>query len=231
MTTEALNKTPNAAPGAPSPAAPPTGAPRVPPPPPVSPPAGTAGQPPPPLPPPSTTVAAAARIHELEAELRGYKERDGAKALGDLRDENEALKAKLQAQEAAGAEARAALEERARLERRSEYHGVILTGVPEAKRDEIRLILAGMEAEGTIKIPAEKHKEAAEEKRAELVDRHPGWFSGGSAPIATPAGPGAGPMPDFMSLPEHVQKSMSQEDFEKHYGANAPRTKRTTLMG
>lgn len=194
------------------------------------------------------------RIRYLEEENRRlYAERDGDKAKNrslsddrfkELEGEKTALQKQLEERTAAEAKVLGELQERTRMDVRRQYVEAILARVPEGKREDVDLRLAGLEQKGELTIPVEFPEnatpadlqklatESAEEALTKLVDRYPGWFAGGPAGVGTPAGPGGGPMPeDWMALPEEVQRNMSDEDFAKHYGSKRPKKKRRTLLG
>ncbi len=150
----------------------------------------------------------------------------------DLQGQVEALQQQLSEKAKAETAALEQLQERDRLDRRRQFVDAILSRVPDGKREDFRLMLAGLEQNGDVVIPDENPTEAAAAELEKLADRYPGWFSGGSGSVGSPAGPGGGPLPaEWSALTPEQKEALSDEDFSKRYGNQRKKTGRKTMMG
>lgn len=164
---------------------------------------------------------------QFKGKVREYEERDGK----DLASELEAVKQELAAKTEAEAQAQQQLQERDRMEVRRQFVDAILSRVPEGRRDEVRLMLSGLEKEGQLSIPDEDPTKAAEAAVTKLADSYPGWFSGGSSGPGTQAGPRGAYPPEWNQLTPEQKASISEEDFFKLYGGGRARQGRKTFLG
>lgn len=164
---------------------------------------------------------------QYKGKVREYEERDGK----DLASELEAVKQELAAKAEAEAAALGQLQEHKRMEVRRQFVDAILSRVPDGRRDEVRLMLSGLEKEGQLSIPDDDPVKAAEAAMTQLADRYPGWFSGGSSGPGKQSGPGVQYPGEWNQLTPEQQETISDEDFSKFYGRGRPRTTRKTFLG
>jgi hypothetical protein len=149
-------------------------------------------------------------------------ERAKATAEGNLQGVVASLQNELKAKESALAETSSKLTERDRRDRRRDFTDVILQRAQEQHREELRLILSGLQEDGEIDMYAEDTKPAAAKAAEKLAKRYPEKFrpADGTAQGGTQAAAGK-TIPDgvaFQDLPPETQRSMSDEEFAKRYG-------------
>lgn len=118
-------------------------------------------------------------------------------------------------------------------DKRKAITDVVLARVPEAHKDAVRAMVRLLEEEpGGIDLKSDDTQAQGTKALESLSKRHPSYFVNPTGGIV---GSVAGALVDFSNmtwdqLPEDVQRSMSDEDFAKHFGPNSAK-KRTTILG
>lgn len=151
---------------------------------------------------------------------------------GDLVAENEALRSQINeltqttdSLKAADAAKAAALEENTRVGRRREITDVILGRAHPEHADEVRLMLPGLHEAKALDLYAEDTNAEGGKALEMLAKRYPKYFraADGAPQGGSPGGPGRsyGNPQTWMDLTPEQRESMSQEDFNKHFGPGA----------
>lgn len=172
----------------------------------------------------STAKQERARADALAAELAEIKAQQMA-AAGDLTGLLEGEKKARAEAETKAREAAEQLEHRARQDRRRDIVDTIVGEAHPQRKDELRLMLAGLHESGEIDLYAEDAKTEGRKALEKLRKRLPAYFSpSGSAVGATQNGPGRDYSDvDWMQLTPEEQRNMSQDDFRRHFAGRGAR--------
>lgn len=165
-----------------------------------------------------------ARADALAAELAEIKAKQ-MQASGDL---SGLLDGEKKARVEAEAKAQAAaeqLEQRSRQDRRREVVDTILDGAHPQRKEELRLMLAGLHESGDVDLYAEDAKAEGRKALDKLRKRLPSYFTpSGSVVGATQSGPGRDySNVDWMQLTPEEQRNIPQEEFRRHFAGRGTR--------
>lgn len=171
--------------------------------------------------------AAAAELAEVKARLAAI-ESEKMKADGNLSGLLDAEQTARKAAEAKAAELETAVQERTRQDRRREIVDAILDGAHPQRKDELRLMLAGLHESGELDLYAEDPKAESRKALDKLRKRLPSYFTpGNSSTGATPQGPGRDlSQVDWMQLTPEEQRSVSPEDFRRYFAGRGAGNRR-----
>lgn len=172
-----------------------------------------------------------ARADALAAELAEIKAKqmqaDGN--LSGLLDGEKKARAEI---EAKAKELSDQLEQRSRQDRRREVVDTILDGAHPQRKEELRLMLAGLHESGDVDLYAEDAKAEGRKALDKLRKRLPSYFTpSGTATGATQSGPGRDfSNVDWMQLTPEEQRNVSPEDFRKHFAGRGTRTRGSSAL-
>lgn len=172
-----------------------------------------------------------ARADALAAELAEIKSQK-MKADGDLSGLLDGEKRARAEAEAKAKEISDQLEQRTRQDRRREIVDAILEAAHPQRKEELRLMLAGLHESGDVDLYAEDAKIEGKKALDKLRKRLPSYFTpSGTATGATQSGPGRDySNVDWMQLTPEEQGNVSPEDFRKHFAGRGSRTRGASAL-
>lgn len=175
---------------------------------------------------------AQARADAAEAKLAEY-EAARMKAEGNTTGLLEAERKKREEAEAKAAELSSKEEARARQDRRREIVDAILDEAHPQRKDELRLMLAGLHEAGDLDLYAEDAKAEGKKALDKLRKKMPAYFTPADArSTPSPRGPGRDLTGvQWMDLTPDEQRAVSAEDFRKHFAGRGGGGRKTSLFG
>jgi hypothetical protein len=144
------------------------------------------------------------KLAEVEAKERDAGKSDEAKRLAAIERERDEAKNKL-------AESDQKIQERDRKDRKRAIVDAILESANPERKEELRLMLPGLHEDGELDLYAEDAKKEGKSALEKLRKRLPGV--------------------EWMQLTPEEQRSMSPEDFRKHFGRGGTSRRKTALFG